>query len=67
MPFAATWMGHVASILSEVSQTERPMSYDITPMWNRKHFNKSTCLQNRNRLQTQETNLWLQKEKEEEG
>ena len=50
MPFAATWMDLGIIILSEVSQTERQMSYDITPMWNLKHYNKSTCLQNRNRL-----------------
>ena len=30
MPFAATWMDLDMIILSEVSQTERQISYDIT-------------------------------------
>ena len=32
MPFAATWMNLEINILSEVSQTERQISYDITYM-----------------------------------
>ena len=32
MPFAATWMDRVIIMLSEVSQTERQISYDITYM-----------------------------------
>ena len=36
MPFAATWMDLEIIILSEVSQTERQISYDITYMWNLK-------------------------------
>ena len=35
-PFAATWMDLEIIILSEVSQTERQISYDITYMWNLK-------------------------------
>ena len=30
IPFAATWMDLEITILSEVSQTERQISYDIT-------------------------------------
>ena len=33
MPFAATWMDLDSMILSEVSQTEKQMSYDITYIW----------------------------------
>ena len=35
-PFAATWMDLEIIILSEVSQIERQISYDITYMWNLK-------------------------------
>ena len=34
MPFAATCMDLEIIILSEVSQTERQISYDISYMWN---------------------------------
>ena len=34
MPFAATWMDLEIVILSEVSQTEKEISYDIAYMWN---------------------------------
>ena len=34
MPFAATWMDLEIIILSEVSQTEKDILYDITHMWN---------------------------------
>ena len=37
MPFAATWMG-LEIILSDVSQTERQIAYDITYMWNLKEM-----------------------------
>ena len=36
MPFAATWMDLENVILSEVSQTEREILYDIPYMWNLK-------------------------------
>ena len=38
------------SILSEMSDTEREISYNITYMWNLKKRYKWTYLQNRNRL-----------------
>ena len=34
MPFAATWMDLEIVTLSEVSQTERRIAYDIVYMWN---------------------------------
>ena len=37
MPFAATWMDLEIIILSEVSQTERQISSDITYTWNLKN------------------------------
>ena len=36
VPFAATWMELEILILSEVSQKERQISYNITYMWNLK-------------------------------
>ena len=36
MPFAVTWMDLEVVILSEESQTEREISYDILDMWNLK-------------------------------
>ena len=50
MPFATTWVDLEIIILSEVSQTERQKSYDITYMWDLKKWYKWLCLQNRNRL-----------------
>ena len=37
MPFAAPWMDLEIIILSEVSQTERQISYDINYIWNLKN------------------------------
>ena len=37
MPFAATWTQLEIIILNEVSQTKRPIPYDITYMWNLKY------------------------------
>ena len=37
MPFAATWMQLGIIILSEISQKERQMTYDITYRWNLKY------------------------------
>ena len=34
MPFAATWMEIEILMLSEVSQREKDISYDITYIWN---------------------------------
>ena len=40
MPFAATWMDLDIVILSQVSQTERQISYDLAYMWNLKKWYK---------------------------
>ena len=37
MPFAAMWMELEILILSEVSQKEKDIPYDITYMWNLKY------------------------------
>ena len=37
MPFAATWIDLEVIMLSEVSQKEMQIPYDITDMWNLKH------------------------------
>ena len=37
MPSAATWMDPEIIILSEVSEKERQIPYDITYMWNLKY------------------------------
>ena len=36
MPFATTWMNLELVILSEVSQSEKEISYDIACIWNLK-------------------------------
>ena len=36
MPFAATWMALESVVLSEGSQTEREISYDMPYIWNLK-------------------------------
>ena len=33
MPFTATWMDLEITVLSEVSHTDKDISYDITYMW----------------------------------
>ena len=37
LPFAATWMDWEGIMVSEISQTERQILYDITYMWNLKY------------------------------
>ena len=56
MTFAATWMQLEIIILSEISQKERQIPYDITYIWNIKmaQMNLST---NRNRLTDLENRL----------
>ena len=38
MPFTAAWMDLKIIILSEVSQKERQIPYDITYIWNLKYY-----------------------------
>ena len=67
MPFAATWMDLEIIILNEVSQ--RQVSQDITYIEPKKNNNNTNELIYRieKDLQTQKTNLWLPKEKEDAG
>ena len=58
MPFAQTWIPLEMIVLSEVSQTEKDMPYDITYMWNLKN---NTTVQNRNRLTDVENKLVVTK------
>ena len=51
-PFATTWMDSEDIMLSETSDTERQILYDITYMWNLKirqtsKYNKKETLRNR--------------------
>ena len=57
MPFAATWMDLNNVILSEVSQTEGEISYDILFMWNvkRNYIDELTYKIERD----SKKNLWL--------
>ena len=43
LPFAGTWMDLENIILSETSQTERQVLYDITYIWNLKN-NSNECI-----------------------
>ena len=63
MPFAATWMDLEIISLSEVSQTERQISYDITHMWNLKYDTNEPETDS----QTQRSNSWLPKGRRQEG
>ena len=37
LPFATTWVNLEGIVLSEISQTERKIPYDVTYMWNLKN------------------------------
>ena len=64
MPFAATWMDLDITILSEVSQTERQISYDITYMWNLiKNDINELFYKTETDSQILKSNLWLPKGK----
>ena len=63
MPIAATWMGLEIIVLSEVNQTERQMSYDITYMWNLKNDTNELIYKTEIDSQTLKTHLWLPKGK----
>ena len=61
MPFAATLMNLEIIKLSEVSQTERQMPYDITYMWNLKYDTNELIYKTETDSQTWKTNLSLPK------
>ena len=58
MPLAATWMNLEIIILSEVSQMEKDISYNITYMWNLKENDTNELIYKREAdSQTLKTNL----------
>ena len=63
MPFAATWMDLEIIILSEESQKEKQIPYDITNMWNLKYDTNELIYKTQTDSQTQKTNVWLPKGK----
>ena len=66
MPSAATWMDLEIIILSEVNQTEKDIPCDITYMWNlKKNDTNELIYKTKTDSQTQKTNLWLPRGKEE--
>ena len=69
MPFAAIWIDLEMIKISEVSRTERLISYDVTYVWNLKNKKnkKKPKLISQTVTQTQKTNLWLKKGKGGEG
>ena len=54
-------------ILSEVSQTERQILYDIAYMWNQKNDTSESIYKTESESQTYKTNLWLPKGKGKGG
>ena len=58
MSFAATWMELDILILSEVSQKERQIPYDITYMWNLKYGTNEPIYRKENSW-TWRTDSWL--------
>ena len=59
MPFAATWMDLEIIIVSEVSQTEGQITYDITYMRNLKNDTNELIYNTETDSHTSGTNLWL--------
>ena len=57
IPFAATWMQLEILILSEVSQEEKDILYDITYMWNLKYGTNEPIRKTEKDSQTQRTEL----------
>ena len=66
MPFSAIWIDLEMIKISEVSRSERLISYDVTYVWNLKKKNKQKLI-SQTETQTQKTNLWLKKGKGGEG
>ena len=59
MPFAGTWMGVEMITLSEVSERERQISYDITYMRNIKRDTNELIHETETDSETWRTDLWL--------
>ena len=59
MPFAATWLKLEILTLSEMSEKERQIPYDITYMWNLKYGTNAPIF--RTETLTLRTDLWLSK------
>ena len=59
MPFAATWMQLEIIILSEVSQKERQIPYNITNMQNLKCDTNEVIYETETDSQIERTDLWL--------
>ena len=58
MPFAAIWM-QLEILLSEVSQKEKDIPYNITYMQNLKYVTKEPIQRTETDPQTWRTELWL--------
>ena len=61
LSFAATWMDLENIILSEVSQTEKDILYDIIYMWNLKNNANSSIHKTETDSQTQKTSCGYQR------
>ena len=59
MPFVATWMQLEIIMLSEISQEERQIPFDIAYMWNLKYDTNGHPQETETDSQTQRTELWL--------
>ena len=59
MPFAATWVDLKIIILSEVTERERQLPYDITYMQNLKYDTNEFIYEREIDSQTQRTDMWL--------
>ena len=64
MPFAATWMELETLILSEVSQKEEDIPYDITYMWNLQCGTDEPIYRRETESQTRTADFWLPRGRE---
>ena len=66
MPFAATWMEIEILMLSEVSQREKDIPYDITYIWNLIYDTNEPILRKETNSWTWRRDLWLPRGRERE-
>ena len=59
IPSAATWMEPETLILSEMSERERQIPYNITYIWNVIHGTNEPIYRKETNSQTWRTDLWL--------